>query len=498
MTAEQFMTMALAAAGVDGARATGIDARSYTAEAPMPKDRNPELTGEIVTFALDTLVGDIPDSVLARGRIHMLDTLGCALAGAKAEASAILRDYIGSLGAAGGARVFGADMRTAPRFAALANGTAMHADNFDDTNPQAAADRNGGIHASAAVLPAVLALADADGMDGRKASAAYHVGVEIACRLNHAVDNRHYQGGWHTTGTLNVFGAAAAAARLCGLDSGRTAHALAVAASQASGIRANFGAMAEQTHAGHAAACGIDAAALARRGMTGADRVMETRFGWMDAAALGGDWVAEAICGRLGSPWAFDDPGMSIKPWPNGALTHPAMTLVSNLRRTHGVAANDVESVAVRTNARVRDILVNDAPENAMQAKFSIPFAVACLLVEGRAGLAEFSDETVARDDVRAMMGRIAYTGFAKEEPDYTNLTTFVEIRLKDGTTLDGRADQSVGGARNPLSWDEAMEKFMGCCAFAGVSDGRADEIAAMVARFEEIGDTRALTALLA
>jgi 2-methylcitrate dehydratase PrpD len=380
----------------------------------------------------------------------------------------------------------------------MANGTAMHADNFDDTSPQTAPDRNGGIHASAAALPAALALAEERGLGGAAVSAAYHVGVEIACRLNHAVDNRHYQGGFHTTGTLNVFGAAAAAARLIGLDAARTGHAIAIAASQASGIRANFGAMAEQTHAGHAAECGMVAADLARRGLTGAADAMEARFGWMDAASLGGGWVPEAICGRLGRPWAFEDPGMSIKPWPNGALTHPAMTLVSRLRREHGIACEAVEAVSVRTNARVRDILVNDAPENAMQAKFSIPFAVACLLVEGRAGLAEFTDATVARDDIRATMARIDYAAYEREEPDFTNLTTLVTIRLKDGTAHDGRADQAVGGARNPLSRDEALEKFLGCCAYAGVDAGRADRIAAMVAGFEDISDIGALTALLA
>ncbi|MPY71932.1 MAG: MmgE/PrpD family protein [Alphaproteobacteria bacterium] len=464
----------------------------------MPKEPTPALTREICAFALETRIENIPVEVLARGRIHILDTLGVALAGAKAEASGIVRDHIEALGAAGQARIFGTGVRTAPRFAAMANGTAMHTDNFDDTSPQAAPDRNGGIHASAAALPAALALAEERGLGGAAVSAAYHVGVEIACRLNHAVDNRHYQGGFHTTGTLNVFGAAAAAARLIGLDAARTSHAIAIAASQASGIRANFGAMAEQTHAGHAAECGLNAADLARRGLTGAADAMEARFGWMDAASLGGGWVREAICGRLGRPWAFEDPGMSIKPWPNGALTHPAMTLVSRLRREHGIAPEAVEAVSVRTNARVRDILVNDAPADAMQAKFSIPFAVGCLLVEGHAGLAEFTDETVARDDVRAMMARISYTAYEREEPGYTNLTTLVEIRLADGTVHKDRADQAVGGARNPMSWDEALEKFRGCCAYAGMDAARADGIAAMVAGFEDIPDIGALTARLA
>jgi 2-methylcitrate dehydratase PrpD len=463
----------------------------------MPEEQKPPVTAEICRFVAATRLEDIPEDVITRGRVHILDTLGLALAGSRSDAGRIVRGHIEALGAAGPAPVLGTALRTAPRFAAMANGTAMHADNFDDTNPQAAADRNGGIHASASALAAALAVAEAEGRDGRAVMRAYHLGVEIACRLNHAVDNRHYTGGFHTTGTLGSFGAAAAAAALSGLDEARIGHALAIAASQASGIRANFGAMAEQTHAGHAAECGIAAADLAARGLTGAANVMEARFGWFDAAYLGGGFVAEAISGRLGAPWAFADPGMSIKPWPNGALTHCAMTIVAALMREHGLTPSVVERVTVRTNTRIRDILVHDRPADALQAKFSIPFAVALLLVEGQAGLAEFTDAMVVRDDIRAMMERVAYSAYSGDEPGFTNLTTFVEITLTDGRRLSERADYARGSARAPMTWDEALEKYLGCAAFAGWDEGRAMEAAELIARFEKIADIRQLTALL-
>ena len=186
------------------------------------------VTAQMAAFIADTDYGDIPDEVIARGKVHMLDALGLALAGARAPVSAIVRDHLLALGTgSGAATVLGTGMRTAPRFAAFANGAAMHADNFDDTNPQPKPTRNGGIHSTAAVLPVVLALAEADGRSGRDVAEAFHIGVEVSCKLSHAMAARHYEGGFHTTGTLNVFGAAAAAARLYRLDAKTAAHALA-------------------------------------------------------------------------------------------------------------------------------------------------------------------------------------------------------------------------------------------------------------------------------
>lgn len=454
------------------------------------------ITAQMAAFIVGTNYGDIPAEVIDRGKIHMLDALGLALAGARAPVSGIVRDHLSALGAGSGeATVLGTAMRTAPRFAAFANGAAMHADNFDDTNPQPKPTRNGGIHATAAVLPAVLALAEADGRSGRDVAEAFHVGVEVSCKLSHAMAGRHYEGGFHTTGTLNVFGVAAAAARLHRLDAETAAHALACAASEAGGVRANFGAMVEQLHTGFAAEGGLIAADLARRGLTGAPDILETPLGWFEAAA--GGFEADAIDGRLGAPWAFADPGMWIKPFPNGALTHTGMTLMGDMIRDHGIAAGDVDRVRVATNGRIANTLVHHRPENALQAKFSIEFALAVLLIEGRAGLAEFNDAMVQRADVKDMIARIDYEPYGEAGADYTNVTTLIDIRMRNGSVHSGRADFGLGSTRRPLGMAEITEKFIGCASYAGWPEAKAGDAVALVRDFEAMDDIRALTRLL-
>ncbi len=461
----------------------------------MSEDSTAGLTREICEFVAGLDLAAIPPDVMARGRIHMLDTLGLALAGSAAPVCGILRDYASRNGA-GAAPVFGTDNKTAPAWAALINGTAMHADNFDDTAPQPTPDRNGGIHASAGVLAAALAVAEEAGADGAALSVAFHAGCEVACKLNHAIDQRHYQGGFHVTSTLGVFGAAVAAAKIMGLDAGRICHALTFASSRSAGVRSSFGTMVEQMHTGLAAEGGVVAAELAGGGLIGNDTIFEAPSGFM--AAAGGGFELDAIAGRLGSPWAIVDPGTSIKPWPNGSLVHPAMTLFSEMVAQHGLTVATVERVTVRTNQRIAKTLIAALPEDSMQARFSIPFALSVLLIEGRAGIDSFTDAMVARPDIRAAMARIDHLAYEAIEDGFTNVTSFVEVTCKDGTSHKGRADHALGSAQAPMSYDDVANKTRGCAAAANWPAEKTEALIEAVARIEEIADIREITALLA
>lgn len=463
----------------------------------MPEDARqaqPAATAQAAGFVAALRFDAIPPSVIARGKAHMLDAFGLALAGSRAQSATICRDHVASLGCAGPASVLGTSMKTAPRFAAFVNGTTMHADNFDDTSPQESPQRNGGIHATAIVLPAALAIAEAQGLGGRALSEAFHAGMELACKLNFAIDQRHYMSGWHVTSTLGVFGAAAAAARLYGLDAAGIAHALAGAASRASGLRANFGAMVEQTHSGAAAESGIVAAELAQRGLTGATDILEAEGGWFDAC---GGVAPEAFCGRLGDPWVFDSPGMTIKPWPSGGMIHPAITLLQDLVRRHSVAPASVTRLVVRPNAKIAAVLRHSRPANGMQAKFSLPFCLAVMLIDGRVGIDSFTDATVARPDIQSMMARVAIDPYEKIETGYSNITALLEIHRADGTVVKGRADSALGGLDAPMSYADVTDKFIGCAAHAGWPEARARQAAAMVAEIESLPDMRVLTTLL-
>lgn len=457
--------------------------------------KTPAVTEHISRFVLETRYEDIPAAVRALGKTHILDALGLALAGAAAPGSRILQEYIGGMGCTGVAPVFGTGLSTAPRFAALANGAAIHAHDYDDTCPQHLADRNGGLHATGPVVAAALAAAETLGTGGRDLLTAYHLGVEVGCRINHAIDNRHYAGGYHASGTINVFGAAAAVCRLNSADSGILRMALGLAASHASGIRENFGTMTKPYHAGHAAEGGTVAADLAMRGFTAATNALEAPRGFF--AAAGGGFDPIQVMDRLGNPWAFEDPGIWIKPHPSGALNHPAMSLLRKYVREDGVTPVQVKRVRLRTNANVVNTLLHSDPKTWLEAKFCLPFNAAAILVRGRAGLAEFTDEVVNAPDIRAMMARIDFAAFDEIMPDYTNTTTFVEIDLDDGRTLTGRVDFPKGSPQDPMSYDEVAEKFKECADFARWPAGKSERVVALVGELDTVADVRDLTAVL-
>jgi len=324
---------------------------------------------------------------------------------------------------------------------------------------------------------------------------AFHVGVEVGCRISHAIDNRHYAGGYHATGTINVFGAAAAVSRLCGADHDTVRTALGLAASHSGGIRENFGTMTKPYHAGHAAEGGTVAAELALRGFTAAKNALEAPRGFF--AAAGGGFDPVQVMERLGHPWAFEDPGIWIKPHPSGALNHPAMTLLRKWVRAEGLTPERVKSVRLRTNANVVNTLLHSNPETWLEAKFSLPFNAAVILVKGRAGLAEFTDEVVKAPEIRSMMARIDFAAFDTIESGFTNTTTFVDVALDDGTVLSGRVDYPKGSPQDPMTYDEVAEKFQECADYANWPADKAARIISLVRDFETLSDVSALTAAL-
>src|SRR5499427_4229297 len=221
------------------------------------------LTAYVADFIIETKSEDIPPDVAHLGKRSVLDGIGLALAGAASETGHIIRRYLGSLGLSGGGRgstVIGGDgMPVAARFAAFANGVSIHADDYDDTQLAVAKDRVYGLltHPTAPALPAVLALGERSGMSGRDVMTAYQVAVEVECKIAEAILPRHYQHGFHSTATCGAIGASAGAARVLGLDRESTRRALSIGASQAGGLRENFGTMTKPFHAGRAAESGV-------------------------------------------------------------------------------------------------------------------------------------------------------------------------------------------------------------------------------------------------
>lgn len=450
----------------------------------------PGLTRQVAEFIVKTKLKDLPKEVIAVGKKSILDGIGLALSGSVAESGHLTQAYLKANAAKGKASVIGTSMKLAPRYAAFANGIGVHADDYDDTQLAVAKDRVYGLltHPTAPALPAALAVGEALGKSGAEVMLAYHIGVEVECKIAEAINPRHYQHGFHATATCGTFAAAAASAKLLGLNVEQTMRALSVAGSQSAGLRENFGTMMKPFHAGRSSESGVVAADFAALGWTATEKILEAPRGFFRAA--GGGYDPAAIVGKLGAPWTFADPGVSIKPHPSGSLTHPGMTEMLRLIKANGIKASDVVKVDVGTNHNMPNALIHHQPKNELQAKFSMQFCMAILLIEGRAGLPEFTDEVVNRKDVQAYLKRINFHVHPEAEAaGYDKMTTIIDVHMKDGRVISGRADFGKGSPANPMSYAEVADKFRGCCTFAKWPKAKTEALIELVARIDKLPD---------
>jgi 2-methylcitrate dehydratase PrpD len=459
----------------------------------------PGLTKYVGTFVVQTKYENIPADVIELGKKSILDGLGLALAGSRAESGPISRKYIEQAGAClGKATVIGTTQKTAPQFAALVNGISIHADDFDDTQLAAAKDRVYGLlmHPTVPVLPAAFALAEQRTVSGKEWMLAYHVGVEVECKIAEAIAPRHYQDGFHTTGTCGPFGSAAACTKLLQFDLSETLIAFGLAASNSGGLRENFGTMTKPYQAGHAAQSGLVSAELVALGWTAAEQILEADRGFFHAA--GGSFDPSAIMNRLGDPWTFASPGVSLKPYPSGSLTHPAMTELARLIAANNIQPSRVEKVDIGANHNMTTTLLHHNPKTGLEAKFSMEFCLAILLIERKAGLGQFSDKVVQRPDVQAMMRRINfYVDPEAESAGFDKMTSILKITLKDGKVTTGRAAFGKGSPSDPMTFDEAAAKFRGCAEYVEWPEAKTERIIAFVRTMETLADMAALTPLL-
>ncbi|SFI47795.1 2-methylcitrate dehydratase PrpD [Bosea sp. OK403] len=457
------------------------------------------LTRYVASFICEASPADLPGDIVALGKKSILDGLGLALSGSVAHSGDYVRRHLLDLNLGEGpATVIGSKLKVAPRFAAFANGVGIHADDYDDTQLAVAKDRVYGLltHPTAPALPAALAMGEAKGASGREVMLAYHLGVEVECKIAEAINPRHYQTGFHATATCGTFAAAAASAKLMGLNLDQTLRALSIAGSQSAGLRENFGTMTKPFHAGRSSESGVAAAQFAEYGWSATDKILEAPRGFFRAA--GGGYDEAAILNQLGAPWTFATPGISIKPHPSGSLTHPGMTEMLRLIRENRITAGEVERVRIGTNHNMPNALIHHRPTNELQAKFSMEFCMAALLIEGKAGLAEFTDEVVNRPDIKAMIERIDFVVDEEAEAaGYDKMTTLIAIALKDGRTISGRADFGKGSPTNPMSYEEVSDKFRETAGFARLAPERIEDVIALVRDLETLPSIERLMAPL-
>jgi 2-methylcitrate dehydratase PrpD len=451
------------------------------------------LAADVAEFVTSTKYSDIPAETGCVAKKHMLDTFAVGLAGAPAEGSEIVRRYIQQLGCGGGtATVFGTAQRAIPRFAALANATAMHADDYDDTYHPTR------FHPSAPVLASVVAEAEQTGAPGKDVLAAFAVGTEVSLKISETIGREHYLRGFHMTSTCGVFGATAGVCHIRRLPTDATLRAIGIAGSESAGVRENFGTMVKPLHSGRAAENAIVAAALAHMGFTSSPTILEGPRGYFMTGA--GTYNADELVGKLGNPWNYVAKRVAIKPYPCGNLQQPAMDKLRELVLANDITPDQVERLAVKSHRLMPLNLTYHRPTTGLEGKFSMEFSLASILVLRKAGLAEYSDEVVNRPDVQEAIRKIDYTVFSDEEAEakgYTLLTTFLDITMKDGRKISARVDAAKGSASMPMSEEEVAEKFRDCAAFARMPKSSVEKAIELVFGLEKLDDIRTLTALL-
>lgn len=425
---------------------------------------------------------DLSPAAIAWANRAFADTIGCALAGVGEAAVVKLAKVVP--GAGGAAMVFGQSRRMHALDAAQINGVAAHALDFDDCN----LEMDG--HPSVSIVPALLALGDQLDCSGKDLLVAYVAGLEAEIRLARVSNPAHADRGWHPTVTFGVIGAAVACGRLLRLDPAQMATAIGIAASSASGLRANSGTMTKPFHAGQANRNGLQAALLAQAGMTANPAVLEHRFGFM---ACFGTLPENPHAGLEG--WAQDfallSPGLAIKQYPCCAFVHCAIDAAAELHAQ--VETLDIREIRVGLHRKRLKNIDRPAPKDGLDAKFSTQYLTARALIDGTVTLQDFSDARVFDPACVALSKLVQIAPHDGADLSFGTVT----LLLHDGRLLDAGASVAMGrGPANPMTEAQFAAKFLNCAAIS-LPQGRAEPLLAALLDLPAQASVRRLTAMM-
>jgi len=430
-----------------------------------------DATRKLARFIIASRFEDLPESVRREAKRTLLNWVGCAIGGSGHEtvgnAIAALLPFCGSSQAS----LFGRRERVDILHASLLNGISSHVFDFDDTHAETA------IHPAAPVAPAILALAEHQPISGRDFINALVVGIETECRIGKAVTPSHYEAGWHITGTAGVFGSAAAAGRLLGLNEQQMCWALALAAAQPVGLQEMFGSMTKSFHPGQAAQNGLTAALLASKGFTSSEQPLEAKRGWFDVMSTKTNYAA-----LTDESWEILN--NSYKPFACGLVVHPVIDGCLQLRNAHRLTPDAIDRIDVDVNPRVMMLTAIKEPTSGLEGKFSVYHAAAVALVEGAAGERQFSDAAVRARATAELRRRV----FPSIDPAIGKVQARVTITLKDAKRLVVFVEHAVGSVKKPMS-DAAIEQKV-----LGLADGilppdQARDVVDLCWRADELDD---------
>lgn len=502
MNRKQFIrTVAAGAAGTiaGGTSMSAAQGSTQPGGSKMMGDQLKGTTRAVVDFITSAKSDRAPSGAIVQAKRCLLDGFAVILAGSTAHGSAIVRQYVRSVGEKGGASILGPERMaaSAPR-AALANGASGHALDFDDTQLSTTPDRTYGLltHPTVPALASTLAVAEEQHASGAAFLEAFLTGFEVECKVAEAIDPEHYRRGFHSTATAGTFAGAAAAARLLKLDAVRTSHAIGIAASCAAGLRVNFGSMTKPLHAGRAAENGIVAATLAAAGFTAGDDGLDGRWGYFQV--MGGGAEPHRLIGALGRPYSIVEPGVSVKPYPCGSLSHPSMDAMLKLVTDNDIRPEQIAAIRLKAGSNILEPLRYKTAKTELEAKFCVPFLLGVIALRRKAGIQEFTDAFVASAPIQQMMTKVSTVFDPQiEAMGFDKIRSIVEVDLIDGRTLVQKSDERYRGSPAwPFTMAELRDRFVDC-ASPVLSNDRIQRAIEQIESIEKLSDIRELTRTL-
>jgi len=461
---------------------------------------NMAVTAAAAAFVETVTFEDLPGDAIHVGTRCVLDGMGLLVSGADEPTVRILAEDAREQGGNPEARLLGCgDARVPAALAARVLGTSGHAHDWDDCQVSKDPDHVYGLLTHPTMAPLAGAIAVTQKMGGGAGQdflLGFLTGFEVECKISEWMLSQHYKSGKHSSGTVGTFGAYAAAAKLLGLTGDTLRRGFGLAASMASGIRVNFGTMTKPLHMGRAAENGVIAATLASRDFSADPAALDGPWGFF--AVHGGGISPEKIEQGFGRTWSIVDPGVSIKPYPCGVLTHPSMDLMLKLVTENDIRPEQIESVALYAASNILNPIRYPLAVNHLQAKFSLPAELAMIAINRKAGKTEFSDDFIRSDAMQAMQRKIK----TRHDPDierlgFDKIRSRITIRTTDGQRYAGAADERYrGGPDNPLTDSELEDKVRACCE--GLMDRvEQDRLIQTVWAIQDLGDVRVLAEVI-
>lgn len=434
-----------------------------------------------------------PDAVELAKRV-IVDTVAVIMSGAGSDVAPPLLDHVSRMGK-GSVPLIGTHDRATASVAALVGGTFGAALDFDDVLSMMPG------HPAAVIMPALIAQCYDEPLSGEEFVDAYIVGLEVGSKLSQGVGIRHYQRGYHTTGTIALFCAVAALARRFDLSVDQTRMALSLAASTASGIQANFGTMTKPFHSGWAAQSAVIAVDLVRSGFTASLSAIEDKGGYLSAYGTE-ESDASKVLPLLGQPWTIVSPGIALKKFPTCYATHRAIAGIAEIEAEVGPLLDQVAKVTCRVVPGALLPLRFNRPKTGLEGKFSMPYGLAVAMLDRHLTIASFEDPAVMRPEIWALYDKIEVIedeACGAEDPDYNKKSAgtrgfvVVEAELADGRTITRRIDTAPGHPKRPLSWADLNAKFLDCASSCDVASDTAQTAFDALKRLEEMPDVAPL-----